>query len=133
MSKVSNDQAVKDIERWLDAKKIKDRKREQNADSEAVLVDAIMDGDLIVNDDNSLTLKLIWPTAEGQGVSTLTFKSRLTVGERQEATKGIKPTDAEGRLIGYVAVLTDQPVGVIKKLESGEDYERASSIAVYFL
>lgn len=125
--------AINEFERWLTSKKISDRKREANKETEAVLIEAIEDGNLIVNDDNTLILKLIWGTSEGNGVNELTFKNRLTVGERQSATKGIKADDGEGRLIGYIAALTDQPVGVIKKLESGEDYERASSIAIYFL
>ncbi len=133
MKALSNESAVQDFEKWLDSKRIKDRKRESNKDAEAVLVEAIEDGDLVVNEDNTLTLKLIWGTAEGNGVNELTFKNRLTVGERQTSTKGIKADDGEGRLISYIAALTDQPVGVIKKLESGEDYERAGAIATYFL
>ena len=134
MKKVNHDQAVKDFENWLEFRRVNERKRESNVDSEIVLVEAIEDGRLIVNDDFTLTLNLVWPTGEDErGVSQLIFKPRLTAGQRQDATKGVSPKDSEGRLIGYISALTDQPMGVIKKLESGDDYDTASSIAVYFL
>lgn len=129
---VSEDQARREIGGWLDIKRISERKREQYKDQEDILVEAITTGDLIVT-DGGLQLTLLFPTNDGEGVSVLKFKNRLTVGERQATTKGVAANDAEGRLIAYIAALTDQPTGVIKKLESGEDYERASAIAVYFL
>lgn len=131
-SVVSEDQARREIAQWLDVKRVSARKREQYKDQEDVLTEAIMAGDLVVG-DNGLELNLLFPTNDGEGVKVLKFKNRLTVGERQATTKGVAANDSEGRLIAYIAALTDQPVGVIKKLESGEDYERASSIAVYFL
>jgi hypothetical protein len=133
MKKVNLESAQADFTKWLDSKRISERKREANKDAEAVLIEAFEAGELVLNDDGTLSLLLIWGTNDGEGVKELNFKNRLTVGERQIATKGIKADDGEGRLIGYIAALTDQPVGVIKKIESGEDYERASSIAIYFL
>lgn len=129
---VSEELARREFSGWLDAKRISERKREQYKDQEDILVEAIMAGDLVV-EEKGLLLKLLFPTNDGEGISVLNFKNRLTVGERQATTKGVAANDAEGRLIAYIAALTDQPAGVIKKLESGEDYERASAIAVYFL
>ncbi len=133
MKKVSQDQALLDFEKWLEARRINERKREANKATEETLVGAIMDGLLIVNDDNTLTQVLVFPTNDGEGIKELKYAYRLNAGQRQEATKGIDAKDGEGRLIGYIAALTDQPKGVIKKLESGDDYDIATSIAVYFL
>jgi len=133
MKKVSQDQAILDFEKWLEARRINERKREANKATEETLVGAIVDGLLIVNEDNTLTQVLVFPTNGGEGVKELKYAYRLNAGQRQEATKGIDAKDGEGRLIGYIAALTDQPKGVIKKLESGDDYDIATSIAVYFL
>lgn len=133
MVKVSIDQATLDFEKWLIARKISDRKRETHKDHEEILIGAISDGLLVVNEDNTLTQTLIFPTNEGEGVKTLDYSLRLNAGQRQNATKSIDAKDGEGRLIGYIAALTNHPLGVIKKLESGEDYDIATAIAVYFL
>lgn len=133
MNKISEDQATRDFEKWLEFRRINDRKREANEANEKTLIGAIMDGNLIVNEDGTLTQKLIFPTADGAGIKELNYSGRLNAGQRQAATKGVDAKDIEGRLIGYIAALTDQPLGVIKKIESGDDYDIATSIAVYFL
>ncbi len=133
MKKVSIDQATKDFEKWLEARRINERKRESNKTYEETLIGGIMDGNLIVNEDATLTQILVFPTADGEGVKELVYSQRLNAGQRQAATKGVDAKDGEGRLIGYVAALTNQPLGVIKKIESGDDYDIATSIAVYFL
>ena len=131
---ISEEIAIQDMERWLKSKRISAKKREANEDAEKIIIGGIQDGRLIVNENNTITMKLIWPTGEnGNGVNTMTFKNRITVSDRNQANKGVKAGDGDGRVQGTIAVLTDQPIGVIKKLDAGEDYETASAIAVYFL
>jgi len=134
MTKVSFEVAQNDFNKWAEARRIGEKKREGNLGSEETILEAITDGDLVINEDNTMELKLVWPIiGDGDGVKSLDFKFRLTAGERQEAMKGISANDGEGRLIGLIAQLTNQPKGIIKKLESAPDFDRATSIAVYFL
>ena len=132
---ISEEIARKDFENWVSPKKLPKKKLEENAEHADVIIDGIMDGSIVINEDNTLTLNLIWPTTEDEnGVSKLEFKKhRMKFADGQRATKGLKPDDADGRLLAFVSFLTDQPVGVIKNLAYGSDLTRASSITVYFL
>ena len=139
--KISDEQARQELKAWYERKKFSKTKLKavafaENPDSptaEDILADAISEGALVIGDDGSLTLQLEFPTLDGEGISGLKFKARMTLGEKTEATKGLKPDDGEGRLLAYIAKLTNQPLGVIKALDAGVDFERAGAIAVYFL
>lgn len=139
--KISEEQALQELQNWYDRKKFSRTKLKAVAFSENpesptaqdILTDAISEGALVINEDGSLSLQLEFPTLDGEGISELKFKARMTLGEKTEATKGLKPDDGEGRLIAYIAKLTNQPQGVIKALDAGVDFERAGAIAVYFL
>lgn len=136
MSKLNKEQATKEFKEWLDTKKVSEKKRIANEGFQDTIVDAIMDGDMIINEDKTIDLKLKFPiinTSGKEAFSSLIFKHRMTVGERSAACKGVKAEDGEGRIIGYVAALSSMTRGEINKLDSGEDFERASALAVYFL
>lgn len=130
---ISEEQAKAEIEKWLKAKRVTPRMRKKNEQAEETLIGAIQDGYLVLNDDLTLTQKLIFPTKEdGTGVNDLKFKLRMSVDERSTATKGYRPDDGDGRMIGYIAHLCGTARGIIGKLDS-VDFEIAQSIAIYFL
>lgn len=130
---ISEDQARLEIEGWLEFRKVSENQRKANEDSEQTLIEAIMDGSLLVETNNSLTYSLAWPLDDGAGVKSLTFKPRMTTGDKMNAVKGVAAKDGDGRLVAYIAALTDQPQGVIKKLEAGRDSNVAMAIVSYFL
>ena len=76
-------------------------------------------------------MNLSWPIGDGGKINKLVFKPRLTVGEIHNNLKGIKSNDTDARIYAYIAALTDQPIGVIRSLDT-EDYRVASSIVVFF-
>ena len=134
MKLISKDTAAQEFNKWATQKRLSERVINDLEGAQAIILAAFEEGTLVLIEDFTLTQKLIWPTGEdGNGVAELIYKFRMTVGQRSAAAKGIKPTDAEGRLAAYVAALTDQPRGVINKLDGGDDYSLASSIANYFL
>jgi hypothetical protein len=45
---------------------------------------------------------------------------------------GVKPSDAEGRLLGYIAALTGQARAILEELDTA-DKKIAMSIAIFFL
>lgn len=133
MSKVNRETAEAEINSWLDYKKINEKKRENYKDNISALVDAVCDGILSVNPDTKeLIQTLNFPIGDEMKVSKLEFKPRLTVGSVQSHLNGVKATDADGRIIAYVAALTSQPKELIKKLDT-EDNSVAQSIAIFFL
>ena len=129
---IHREQAAKEVNDWLDHKKISPRKREKYQDYIEILVDSICEGYLIFNDDKSIKHKLKFPIEGEMSITELTFKPRLTVKNTSVHTQGVKATDNNGIICAYICALTSTAKEVIKGLDT-EDYEIASSIGVFFL
>jgi hypothetical protein len=131
MSKVSKDVAAADINRWLDFKKVPDRRRSDLSDQVESLVSMVEEGNLIVNEDCSLELILTEPIAERD---RLRFKTRLQVRDIHTRLKGagIKGGDADGRIVAYISALTGLSMGECELLDTS-DYSFASNVVVFFM
>ncbi len=124
--------ATKDVEKWLDHKRIGQRKRETYKASIESLVGAVCDGFLSLNDEFEWIHKLKFEIGESGQYKELAYKPRMDVEEIQTSLQGVKADDADGRLLSYVAALTGKGKGICKKLDS-EDYSIAQAIAIFFL
>ena len=129
--KVSPQVAMQEVERWLDLKRIKASKRESNADTIEGLAESFEDGTLTLDDKGSITMNLTFGIGENESIKQLKFKPRISVGEIHQSLKGIKGTDADARIIAYMAALTGQMPAVIRKLDT-TDHGIASGIVVFF-
>lgn len=125
---VVKDVAEQEIKKWLDHKKVNDKRREAYQAYIDNMVQAVRDGNLTMDDSFILTHKLLFPAAT---VEAMNYKVRMTKGQVDKALKGIKVDDADGRLVGYLCALTDQPIGIIRAMDT-EDYSLAQSIAIFF-
>ena len=130
--KVSVDIAKEDVDKWLDYKRVKEKKRESYKEQIEALVDGVADGNLILNEKHELVQTLIFPLEGELPLKELNYKPRLKVSTIHQHLSGIKATDADGRICAYVAALTSKPKDVIKGLDT-EDYSIAQAIAVFFL
>tara|TARA_R110000803_G_scaffold39924_1_gene86032 strand:- start:557 stop:991 length:435 start_codon:yes stop_codon:yes gene_type:complete len=132
---VSRDVAEKDLERWLNYKRIGVTKRENMRDNIDILVDAVQDGQLVVEENCSITQKLAWPPENEDGevkITSLSYVPRMHFSQIQPKLKGIKPGDTETRLLGYAAALSSQPIGILRKLDT-VDLAVMQAVAVFFL
>ena len=135
MSKIALDVAKADIDKWLNYKKVKPGKRESYSDNIEKMIEAVQDGTMIVEKDHKLKYKLAFPLKNSdkeETVTHLTFVPRLTVREITARMKGIKSGDADARVMGYVAALTNTPAGVLGDLDT-EDNSICQAIATFFL
>ena len=133
--KINLKTAEAEIKKWLDYKKVSPKKRESLQDNIDNMVDCIVDGTLVLQDDMKLLHTLSFPLENDKGevtVKELIYKPRLQVRDINVKMKGLKPTDADGRIIGYTRALTDQPAEVIKSLDT-EDNTLAQHITGFFL
>lgn len=130
-TEVAIEVAAKEVEKWLDAKRVNEKHRDANEDSINSLTDAFANGSLSLDEKNNITMNLTWPVGVDDKIVELKFKPRLSVGEIHNNMKGIKSTNADARILAYVATLTEQPSGVIRQMDT-EDYRVASSIVVFF-
>lgn len=135
MSKIPQKTAQEEVDKWLDFKKVKPQKRENNKEQIELMTDAICDGTLVLDDKMNFVHKLSFPLgnpdSEGK-IKELTYKPRLMVRDINAKMKGVKANDPDGRIVGYIAALTDQPSGVITSLDT-EDNSLAQQIVAFFL
>lgn len=132
--KVDREIATKEVNDWLDKKKISPSKRESKKDSIENLILAVMDGDLTVNEKGEFVQTLKFPGEAANSVKTLTYKQRILIGDVQHHIKNnkIAITDFDGRIACYIQALTGQPFAVLASIES-TDYDVMQSIAVFFM
>lgn len=131
-NKVAREVAEGEIGRWLDCKKVSNKKRESNRSSIDSLVDAVVEGLLVVQEDGSLIHTLKFPTDGESPLESLKYKLRLKVGDIHSYMKGIKADDADGRVAAYVAALIGKPLKLVQALDS-EDYSISQAVAVFFI
>lgn len=132
MSKVSKEVAEKEVSSWLDYKKISDKKKEGFKENIESMVDAICDGVLTLEADFTLTHHLKFPIESEVKTTELKYKPRLKMVDVHKQLAGVEAKNVDGRVVAYIAALTDKPKRVITELES-EDYGIAQSVAVFFL
>jgi hypothetical protein len=133
--KVNLKTAKEEFDSWLDYKKIKDHDRLSNKDSEEIIIAAISEGSLILNEDKSFKYTLDFPVKSDDDkliLSELTFIPRLQVYKLNSVLKSYKATDAEGRMLAYMKALTGEGTGRLDKMDLG-DHKLCRSIVMYFL
>lgn len=122
--------AESDINRWLDYRNVKPAKRESRYKPFIqTLVDAVCDGSLRVDDNHNLVQTLSVPFQGEIVIKELVYKPRLRV---DEVKIKVDQDDAFSMLTPYVAALTNQPLGLIRKMDTS-DWDIARDIANFFM
>lgn len=130
---VSREIAQQEIDKWLDFKKVSPKKRETNKDSIEALVDAIIEGTLVLKDETKVLVHTLrFPTEGEDPIKVLEYKPRLKMDAVHAHLNSVKSSDADGRVAAYIAALTTKSKTVVKAMDT-EDYSIAQSIAIFFL
>lgn len=128
---VGKEAAEKEINSWLDYKKVKASKRESFKPQIDQIIESMQAGDIMLNSTTfELTQKLMFPI-EGLDISELTYKPRLTVADLRKGSATIKSMDFEGKMVSNIATATGKGASMIEKLDTG-DFETANAIAIFF-
>jgi hypothetical protein len=134
ISKVSTEIARKEVDKWLDAKRIPLKRRIENQVFIDNLIEGVEEGNLIVNEDNSLTQKLAFPIENENGqvvCEVLNYKFRITENDKLKYRKSLQKDDNSFMLT--LMALTDAPRGHLTALDSSVDKTLADTIALFFL
>lgn len=125
--------AKKEMDNWLDHKKVKSKKRDDFAEHIETIVEGICDGTLTLDPKTfEFTHKLSFPLGDDGNITELKYRSRMMVEEINSRMKGIKANDVDGRIVRYIAALTEQPSAVVSKLDT-EDNSLAQAFVQFFL
>lgn len=128
--KISRDVAEREINDWLDSKKVFDSEKEDKADHIDILTDAIMNGVLIWNsEEKKLKQRLLFPIDE---IEELNFEHRLNHKMLAPYLKGVSEKDSDGRMLAHIAALTKVNRGILQSLDS-RDKKIAISIVIFFV
>lgn len=125
---LSNKVARNQVNTWLDKKKVKQKKRDDFEENIEDLVSGFETGQLILNDDNSISMNLIFPIGE---IKTLTFKPRITTADKRPYMRKVKTGDVRGTIVATGCALTGQATGIIERLDT-EDFDLLSAISLFF-
>lgn len=130
---IDRETAEKEVNEWLEAKKIFPSTIEDNKDSIEILIEAIMYGVLTLETtDKSFTHTLLFPLGEdGTQVSQLKYRHRVNDKILQKFMKGVAAKDGDGRLNATIAALADTARGIIEGLDT-VDKKVANAIAIFF-
>lgn len=127
--------ATAEVNKWLDYKKLSEKRRTERKLSIDALVEAVSDGIISIDDDYNIKQPLIFPIADKEGnvaLSEVVYKPRLTYLELEKYTKGIAADDVDGKIFAYGAALTGKAIGLLKKMET-EDFILLQKIALFFI
>lgn len=132
MSVVTKEQAIKEIESWLDYKKVGTTKRDAAKENIEAIANHICDGVLSLNTDMTFVHHLKFTIGEEVKIEKLEYKPRINAAALQLRMKGVESGDVTGRLNATVCALAGKDKNIIGALDS-EDLSVAHGIAVFFL
>jgi hypothetical protein len=127
------EQAVNEINGWLDYKRIDQSDRKKYAEAIDKLAENVAYGDLSIAEDKTMTFKLAFPIEVASvPVEAITIKGRLTAKEVKDKTLKVKAGDGDGRLLAYLEAATGQQEQVLEKLDT-KDFNVLNNIALFFM
>ena len=132
---VDQETAIADFERWLTIKKIREQKRQENSKFEDVIISAIVDGILTIDENGYITQKMSFTIEDSEKnpvLPELKYMPRIPMKLLNIKLKGVDSSDADKRQIAYMAALTQQNMGLLEKMDT-EDHRVAQAIIMYFL
>jgi len=129
MNVVSREIAEQEVEKWLDFKRVRPKKRKDMEDSIKELIESFEEGILELDSaTHEIKQNLIW---EAGNRKFLTFKPLLTVGASQRRLQSVKSSDGHAMISAYVSELTGENSGIIGGMNT-EDYGISRTIAGFF-
>lgn len=133
---IAREVAEKEFMGWFEAKKLPKNLLEKNADDKEAIINAIMEGILVLDEDNCFIQKLNFPVEipNSEVIKELKFAFRITEGVLAASLRGIKTDDLIGQMsLAYVATLTGQPKSIIRALETSDSYLGKKIAAFFFI
>lgn len=132
MKPVSREIAEKDVNGWLDFKKVDQGKRDSLEGAIDRMITLVQDGTFEINQETfSIKHKLKFSIGQNPPIIELIYKPRIPVSALQDNLAGVNGKDGIAVTLAYIAALTDTAKGILKGLDN-EDYRNADLVAVFF-
>lgn len=129
---VSLEVATKEVESWLDYKRMSESKRKDSESSIEQLINSVADGIVTIDPDTKfINHALVFPIGNKEEIKVLNYKPRLRMHEVNTRLRKLSAGDTDGRIMVYVSALTDNSTNIIGGLDT-EDNRIAQNIAIFF-
>jgi hypothetical protein len=129
---VGKEIAEKEINSWLDFKKVDQEKRVNLEKVIERMIALVQDGTFIIKPETFvIEHALKFPIGQNPPIKTLSYKPRIPVSALQDHLSGVNQKDGIAVTLAYIAALTDTAKGILKNLDN-EDYRNADMVAVFF-
>lgn len=126
---IQKDQAEREVDAWIESKKILPTNLEKLENERNRLIEATMFGFLEWKED-SMVQRL--QTSHITDVPSLTYSFRANAATLNQGMHDVKEGDHNGMFVAYIASLTKKNKSIIKLLDSS-DLTIAKSYAAFFL
>lgn len=126
--------AEAEVNKWLELKKVAERKRVDFAEQIENLIDAVMAGNLLFDDEGNIIQKLKNPIKGEDGKVTLDqlkYSPRVRMEDVRVQLATVKQNDTIGMVFAYMAAATKVQRGVLKEIMS-DDFNTCSAIMGFF-
>lgn len=124
-----------EVGKWLDYKRVKPTKRAAYSQYINELIQAVMYGDLVLQNDFSFVHKLNHPIlnekTEDILFDTLTYAPRLSAQKLSEALQGVDVSDEVANSIAFGYALSGKAIGLVGRMDT-VDLRVLSAIAIFF-
>jgi hypothetical protein len=133
MLKVTREIAQKEVDGWLDYKKIRPSQREAHKEIIETLIEEVSEGTLEIDSTKfTITHNLLVPIGENDSLKKVEYRARLNDNLLEPFMKGVKPSDFISVGLAYIAALTNVNKGILSRMDSA-DMRIAKGIMVFFM
>jgi len=134
--KIDYEVALKDVNAYLDKKRMLPKRRETLTPAVEAVAEGISLGFIVIANDSTITHTLIDPIKDKvtgeNALETLTYKSRLEPSEVNKKISALKVQNQTTQTVAVASLLTEQPVGMLDKLEP-QDRNICDCISLFFI
>ena len=128
MPVLNRELAEKEVNKWLDSKKVRATVRRENKDNIEAIIDGFEDGLLVLSEEtNAIKQTLIFPTG---AIKEIIIQPRLKVSERIERLKNAG-NDADSRVVARLAALSGNMTEALKGMDA-DDLAVSRNITAFF-
>ena len=130
---INRETAEKEVNSWVEYKRLSDKKKKSLGGNIRGLVDGVMDGSLELDPETMVfTHKLKFPLGVNGQIKELKYSPRLSMDVVEDQLMDVRAGNTMGTSFAYIAALSGQPRGVIKKMDQ-EDHSLADLFSFFFM
>lgn len=133
MSVISIEAAREEVKQWLNNLEVDEEKQNDPYVSAVVknIAKAVSKGLLVINENGTITQKLIDPLGENGVTTSITYNKRYRIGDYHDKMKKVASGDTLAVMIAKLSVLSGLPELLFNKMMK-DDFDVASNITVFF-